>query len=41
MASKYDKLVADKNWKKLAKLGQKKDVAEAIAVAEACSAGRS
>ena len=41
MASKYDKLVAEKNWKKLAKLGQKKDVAEAVAVAEACGAGRS
>ena len=41
MASKYDKLVAEKNWKKLAKLGQKKDVAEAIAVAEACGTGRS
>ena len=34
MASKYDKLAAEKNWKKLAKLGQKKDVAEAVAVAE-------
>ena len=35
MASKYDKLAAEKNWKKLAKLGQKEDVSEAIAVAEA------
>ena len=41
MASKYDKLAAEKNWKKLAKLGQKKDVSEAIAVAEACGTGRS
>ena len=41
MASKYDKLVAEKNWKKLAKLGQKKNVEDAIAVAEACGAGRS
>ena len=41
MAGKYDKLVADKNWKKLAKLGQKKDVQDAVEVAEACGAGRS
>ena len=41
MASKYDKLVAEKNWKKLAKLGQKKNVEEAVAVAEACGTGRS
>ena len=41
MAGKYDKLVADKNWKKLSKLGEKKDVAEAVAVAEACGTGRS
>ena len=41
MASKYDKLVAEKNWKKLARLGEKKNVEEAVAVAEACGAGRS
>ena len=41
MAGKYDKLVADKNWKKLAKLGQKKSVEDAVEVAEACGAGRS
>ena len=41
MAGKYDKLVAEKNWKKLAKLGQKKNVQDAVEVAEACGAGRS
>ena len=41
MAGKYDRLVADKNWKKLAKLGQKKNVQDAIEVAEACGNGRS
>lgn len=38
---KYIKLVAEKNFKKLAKLGQKKDVQEAVDVAEACGHGRS
>ena len=41
MAGKYDKLAAEKNWKKLAKLGQKKNVQDAIAAAEACGTGRS
>jgi len=41
MAGNYEKLVTEKNWKKLAKLGQKKNVEEAIAVAEACGAGKS
>lgn len=38
---KYVKMVAEKNWKKLARHGQKKDVQMAIDVAEACGTGRS
>ncbi len=41
MAGKYDKLVAEKGWKKLAKIGQKKSVEDAVEVALACGNGRS
>lgn len=41
MAGKYEKLALDKNWKKLAKLGQKKNVEDAVAAAEACASGSS
>ncbi len=38
---KYVKMVAEKNFKKLGKLSEKKNVQEAIDVAEACGTGRS
>ncbi len=38
---KYAKMVAEKKWKKLARLGQKKDVSLAVEIAEACGTGRS
>lgn len=37
---KYVKLAKEQNWKKLAKLGEKKDLSEVAAVAEACGSGR-
>lgn len=38
---KYTKLVAEKNFKKLARHGMKKSASIAVEVAEACGAGRS
>lgn len=38
---KYLKLVSEKNWKKLAKLAEKKNVQDAVDVAEAVAAGKS
>ena len=38
---KYTKWVTEKKWKKLARHGQKKNIQEAIDVAEACAGGRS
>lgn len=37
---KYMKYVQEKNWKKLAKIGSKKNVNDAVEVAEACGHGR-
>lgn len=37
---KYLKYVQEKNWKKLAKIGGKKNIADVIDVAEACGQGR-
>lgn len=37
---KYIKMAKEKNWKKLAKIGQKKDLQDVADVAEACGMGR-
>ena len=37
---KYIKMAKEKNWKKLAKIGQKKDLQDVADVAEACGYGR-
>ena len=38
--TKYAKMVAEKKWKRLARLSQKKDASLAVEIAEACGGGR-